>query len=631
MIKKRTGKVVPYDFSKIESAVLRTFLASGYDRIPPEFYEELKNEPFRTCKTVEDVQDRIERLLYYSGLRKVYNNFVTYRAEHALARENREKALFDSIASVEKNDTTRDNGNMNADSPAGQMMKFASESTKPYVDKYLLSDDVLKAVKNNTLYIHDKDYYPTKSLTCITGDAYIRLRDHNGNVINTNLAYLDRYFKETECNGVQVTKPSKFLRIEGRNGWTKIKSISRHRVNPEETLLEIKLSKGRSLKVTGDHLIPVMVDDVEVLKYAKHIQPNDLIAKVVAFDQNIADGEYIDMIKAIKASNFSDAQQVKIINCDGLRYYLKYRYGEQLRTSDDHSISLDEYARITRLYEIPYEFIQELTVVHEKEHIPIFLPISNELVRVVGFMHAYREDSYLSDFKSDWNDVFPIEFTMSQLYNDNTLIPFVFRNYIMNYVAESIGFEQGFHYVSSFLRLSELKSKKIILNASKKDLPKVHAVINNFLRGMYHNESEDLLVIEDATLVEKLYAKFIGLKLDFYNIFKADKPKDALIEHWTPVLDVVRLMENPIVYDLETVEHWWVANGIVVHNCLQHPLDTILNKGFIAGHGEVRPAKRIETASVVAAISMETIQNEMHGGQSIPAFDFYMAPYVRST
>ena len=28
---------------------------------------------------------------------------------------------------------------------------------------------------------------------------------------------------------------------------------------------------------------------------------------------------------------------------------------------------------------------------------------------------------------------------------------------------------------------------------------------------------------------------------------------------------------------------------------------------------------------------METIQNEMHGGQAIPAFDFYMAPYVRAT
>ncbi len=65
--------------------------------------------------------------------------------------------------------------------------------------------------------------------------------------------------------------------------------------------------------------------------------------------------------------------------------------------------------------------------------------------------------------------------------------------------------------------------------------------------------------------------------------------------------------------------------------CVQHPLDKILKFGFSAGHGESRPAKRIETASIIACISLETAQNEMHGGQAIPAFDFYLAPYVRSS
>ena len=65
--------------------------------------------------------------------------------------------------------------------------------------------------------------------------------------------------------------------------------------------------------------------------------------------------------------------------------------------------------------------------------------------------------------------------------------------------------------------------------------------------------------------------------------------------------------------------------------CLQHPLDKILEKGFRAGHGASRPAKRIETATILSCISMEVIQNEMHGGQAFPAFDFYLAPYVRMT
>ena len=64
---------------------------------------------------------------------------------------------------------------------------------------------------------------------------------------------------------------------------------------------------------------------------------------------------------------------------------------------------------------------------------------------------------------------------------------------------------------------------------------------------------------------------------------------------------------------------------------MQHPLDKLLQNGLFAGHGESRPAKRIETASILGCISMETAQNEMHGGQAIPAFDFYLAPYVRAS
>ncbi|MBR5296825.1 MAG: anaerobic ribonucleoside-triphosphate reductase, partial [Parabacteroides sp.] len=74
----------------------------------------------------------------------------------------------------------------------------------------------------------------------------------------------------------------------------------------------------------------------------------------------------------------------------------------------------------------------------------------------------------------------------------------------------------------------------------------------------------------------------------------------------------------------ETARHAVKGNYIHIHDldyyptksltCLQHPLDKILNNGFRAGHGSSRPAKRIETATMLACISMETIQNEMHGG-----------------
>lgn len=64
---------------------------------------------------------------------------------------------------------------------------------------------------------------------------------------------------------------------------------------------------------------------------------------------------------------------------------------------------------------------------------------------------------------------------------------------------------------------------------------------------------------------------------------------------------------------------------------LQYPLDKVLKYGFKAELCSLRPAKRIETAGILTCILMEIVQNKMHGGQSIPAFDYYLAPYVRMT
>lgn len=65
--------------------------------------------------------------------------------------------------------------------------------------------------------------------------------------------------------------------------------------------------------------------------------------------------------------------------------------------------------------------------------------------------------------------------------------------------------------------------------------------------------------------------------------------------------------------------------------CLQHPLDKVFAEGTRAGHCAIRPSKRIETTSAIATVMLQGVQNEMHGGQAIPAFDFYMAPYVKLT
>ncbi len=65
--------------------------------------------------------------------------------------------------------------------------------------------------------------------------------------------------------------------------------------------------------------------------------------------------------------------------------------------------------------------------------------------------------------------------------------------------------------------------------------------------------------------------------------------------------------------------------------CMQIELDRLFKKGFSTGHGYLRPPKDIASFSALAAIAVQANQNDQHGGQSIPAFDFFMAPGVLMT
>lgn len=74
------------------------------------------------------------------------------------------------------------------------------------------------------------------------------------------------------------------------------------------------------------------------------------------------------------------------------------------------------------------------------------------------------------------------------------------------------------------------------------------------------------------------------------------------------------------IHDLDFYTLAWTCNQI--------PLDTLFKGGFNTGHGFLREPGNIRTAGALAAIAIQSNQNDMYGGQSIPMFDYYLAPYV---
>ena len=169
---KRDGRVVEFDKDKIKNAALAAFkevdgeiTQSAKDKASEiaSYINGLKDKEI----SVERIQDIVEEKLMASKRKDVARAYIIYRNERNKLRKSKTYAVFNSIVNAESNDVTKENANMNAETPAGMMMKFASETTRAYTDDELISSEAREAVDNNYIHIHDKDYYPTKSLTCL--------------------------------------------------------------------------------------------------------------------------------------------------------------------------------------------------------------------------------------------------------------------------------------------------------------------------------------------------------------------------------------------------------------------------------------------------------------------------------
>lgn len=166
---KRDGRIVGFNKEKICAAIRRAMLQTekGEDESLIGKIADRIELSGKEKMTVEEIQDEVELQLMKSTRKDVAQKYIAYRHQRNVARKAKTKDVFLEIIEAKSNDVTRENANMNADTPAGMMMKFSSESTKPFVDDFLLSPETRMAVEQGYIHIHDKDYYPTKSLTCV--------------------------------------------------------------------------------------------------------------------------------------------------------------------------------------------------------------------------------------------------------------------------------------------------------------------------------------------------------------------------------------------------------------------------------------------------------------------------------
>lgn len=171
---KRDGKREDFSASKISNAIGKAFQATGLERqeaLIEEITQRVISHFEHLTLNVEEIQDLVENELM-KVQPEVAKKYIIYRQWRNTERERKTqmKHIMDGIVAIDKNDVNLSNANMSSHTPAGQMMTFASEVTKDYTYKYLLPKPYAEAHRMGDIHIHDLDYYPTKTTTCIQYD-----------------------------------------------------------------------------------------------------------------------------------------------------------------------------------------------------------------------------------------------------------------------------------------------------------------------------------------------------------------------------------------------------------------------------------------------------------------------------
>jgi anaerobic ribonucleoside-triphosphate reductase len=174
-IRKRDGRLAPFDQNKISCAITKAFQAT-YKPDQEDVAYRLSEEVVSILELegnaepdVEHIQDVVERVLMDNGYIQTAKAYILYRSERSRAREmnTRLMKIYEDItfADAADSDIKRENANIDGDTAMGSMLKFGSEGAKQFYDMFVLNPDHARAHREGDIHIHDLDFL-TLTTTC---------------------------------------------------------------------------------------------------------------------------------------------------------------------------------------------------------------------------------------------------------------------------------------------------------------------------------------------------------------------------------------------------------------------------------------------------------------------------------
>ena len=173
---KRDGRIVDFDATKIERAILAAFQDVD-GKITPYAKEKAENiasyiEGYYLdvdeTPGIEEIQDLVEKGLMSTKRKDVAKKYILYREERTKIRNANSKLMQNIKEKIEASDVQNQNANVDEHSFGGRMGEARSELMKDYTLNYIVSPMARENHLNNEIYIHDLDAYAVGMHNCLT-------------------------------------------------------------------------------------------------------------------------------------------------------------------------------------------------------------------------------------------------------------------------------------------------------------------------------------------------------------------------------------------------------------------------------------------------------------------------------
>lgn len=662
---KRDGRKEDFDALKIENAINKCLKQCNYlDEKLSKLIVSSINRKIKDLNEIEieKIQDLVEDELIHRDLKELAKSYIKYRHDRSNTRQFKSSLtqIFHEINTTNSNDMDlkRENANIDANTSMGTMLKYGSEAAKDYNLKYLIKPEYTQAHINGDLHIHDLDFYSI-TMNCVNGNTRIILKTPDNNIF-----YTDANFFKGLGEGIHELKDWK---IFSNGNFVNLEGVS---IRKETSHYNRITSKYSMINVTDNHIVPIKRNNINMEVKAIDIELGDELLTdkfTINEDDRIKQINIIDVVQDRNDVYIKNSKVLyDLLNDNNMikDFYLALRSNNLLsknRYFNNDLMPLNCYAKFRdKFIELGVkEETLELTYKRGSNIIKPILNLNSDFGYFVGMFYAegsiYKHGITLSNKnKQVFEKILNISkkifngCNIEQYENKNgvkiiniysALISLLFSDLLFKkkksinmripgwFNFANIDFLQGFiaGYIDgdgcvnnhgTIVMTSACRDFLQDLNILCQNLDVVTRFSKFVKKGRMDNVN-DVKFISKAdcgnliTTINRVKHLDLtaSLKINKINSSYTFEESKRCIKN--TVKEIEKVPYEGFVYDFQTENHYFTADGVILHNCLFIPLGKLLKEGFNTGHGSIRPPQNIQSASSLACIILQSNQNEM--------------------